>query len=431
MRNVIICICITICSCLSVSPTLAQLIQPSDLSYRGAFRLPEGSGDSDWTWSGDGMTYYPGGDPGGAGDGYPGSIFATGLDTEQYVSEISIPAPVISAAKNVEELPTAATLQTFHNIRGDLFGHLDFELPRAGLQYLPRQAGQDSDKLYFTWGQHQQQGATDPALGWCNLNLASPGSVGAWRIGDYLNQVTTDYLFEIPSSWASVHTPGKFLAAGRYQDGGQGGEGPAIFACGPWNDGNPPEGGSTIDAVPLLLYQNVEDENPRAMNDYHHSDEWSGGAWLTAGNRSAVIFVGTKGKGDCWYGNPAGPCHDCDNRGWWSTTFEGQIIFYNPADLAAVAAGRMAAYEPQPYATMNIDDVLFHITSSQQWYHVNAVSFDRERGHLYVFESLADVDDKSLVHVWSVEDGVSGRNSATGETGVGGLFRKLQEKWGL
>ncbi|MFQ5434657.1 MAG: hypothetical protein ACE5FD_07255, partial [Anaerolineae bacterium] len=50
----------------------AQLIQPPDLSYLGAFRLPEGSGGSSWEYSGYAMAFYPGGDPDGPDDGFPG-----------------------------------------------------------------------------------------------------------------------------------------------------------------------------------------------------------------------------------------------------------------------------------------------------------------------------------------------------------------------
>ncbi len=80
----------------------------------------------------------------------------------------------------------------------------------------------------------------------------------------------------------------------------------------------------------------------------------------------------------------------------------GQMIFYDPADLAAVARGEMEPYEPQPYATLEIDQYLYGVESTQRWYHVGAASFDRERGLLCVFEPLAD-GDKSLVHVWRVD----------------------------
>jgi hypothetical protein len=90
------------------------------------------------------MTYYSDGNPQGADDGYPGSIFAVGHDHHQYVSEINIPVPVVSPGKNLDELNTATTLQEFQDITGEMFGYL--EIPRAGLAYLPAQEGQTSGK---------------------------------------------------------------------------------------------------------------------------------------------------------------------------------------------------------------------------------------------------------------------------------------------
>ena len=104
--------------------TPAQLIEPTDLVYLGAFRLPDGPEEIGWEYSGAAMTYYPDGDPDGPADGYPGSVFGTGHDWNQYVSEISILVPIVSISKNVDELNTATTLQDFQNIRGGLFGEL-------------------------------------------------------------------------------------------------------------------------------------------------------------------------------------------------------------------------------------------------------------------------------------------------------------------
>ena len=61
----------------------------------------------------------------------------------------------------------------------------------------------------------------------------------------------------------------------------------------------------------------------------------------------------------------------------------------------------MQPWEPQPYAAMNLDDVLVHITGAQQKTHVAACAFDRDHLHFYMFEPLAD-GDKCIVHVWSV-----------------------------
>jgi hypothetical protein len=383
-------------------PLPTQLLQPEDLVYRGAFKLPGGSSDvKSWQWGGHAMTYYPDGNPEGPDDGYPGSIFAVGHAWEHQVSEISIPVPKISAAKNLKELNTAGTLQAFTDI-------LDvslLEIPRSGLEYLPKQGDQKTAKLHFCWGYHMQEDPPALTHGWCELDLKNPDIQRGWYLGGYStcirNMSTNDYLFEIPANWASEYVPGKRLATGRFRDGGWSGQGPSLFAIGPWVQGNPPPPGTALQNIPLLLYTSTCDfdaEN-HTMNDYHHSDEWSGGTWVTAGNKTAVVFAGTKGIGDCWYGNPDGPCLECENRGWWSTGFKGQFIFYDPADLADVALGKKKPYEPQPYAVLDIDEYLYNIRSSQQKEHLGAICFDRARGLLYVFEFRGD-GDKPLIHVW-------------------------------
>jgi hypothetical protein len=375
--------------------------------------LPEGSNETGWEYGGNAMTYYPDGDPNGPTDGFPGSLFGTGHDAEQQVSEVTIPVPVVSPGKSLNDLSTAGTLQGFRNIRAPLqIGPL--ELPRAGLTYLPKQGSQTTGKLHFCWGQHFQEEQA-VSHGWCELDLSNPKTAGGWYIGQQSNYSINDYLFAIPPAWAAANTPGKLLATGRFRDGGWSGQGPALFAYGPWNEGNPPPPNTRLHEVTLLLYTstlNPEAEQHR-MTGYHHADEWSGGAWLTAGDKSVVIFVGTKGTGDCWYGFANGvrwpdnppyppiPPPPNDDRGWWSTGFKGQFIFYNPDDLAAVAKGTRKLYDPQPYASLDVDKYLFSIRSGQQKHHLGDACFDRANRLLYVFELMAD-GEKPLVHVWRV-----------------------------
>ena len=394
-------------------PVPLQRLQPGDLTYRGAFRLPEASGASSWEYSGEAMAYYPDGDSIGPDDGYPGSIYGVGHDWDMCVSEINIPVPVISAGGNPQELNVADTLQPFRDVRAGV-GSLNVlqELPRVGMEYLGPQGGQSSGKLYLCWGAHFQEERERVASHmWCELNLT--GSRGAWWIGNYSPYSVNDYMFEIPQAWAEANTPGMRLATGRFRDGGWGGQGPALFACGPWNQGNPPVPDTVLTATPLLLYSSTATDQPpyHTMVDYHHADEWSGGAWLTAGDRAAVVFVGTKGTGRCWYGLPDGtvwpeePPYPPDpegQRGWWSSGFVGRMIFYDPSDLAAVARGAMQPWEPQPYASLDLDQHLHAVSSGQQKHHVRAACFDRVRGLLYMFEPLAD-GDRSIVHVWAIE----------------------------
>jgi hypothetical protein len=404
-----------------------NLLKPDDLVYQGAFRLPDSSGNSNWEYSGHALTHFPGGDPDGVDDGYPGSLFGAGHDHQLHISEISIPVPVIS--RNLEELNRATTLQPFADISNGMFVAENMVIPRLGLEFLRSQGNQTSDKLHFVWGQHIQ--AFEYSHGWAELNLLDPQPAGPWFFDGFTNYVTSDYLFEIPEAWADTYAPGMRLATGRAREGLWSGRGPALFAYAPWVDGNPPIPYTTLSTLkPLLLYGIQEPELPdivsdetMAVKDYRDSDHWMGGAWLTAAEKSAVIFVGTKAMGNAWYGFANGVVWDYDcaetnscpevpewpynDRGFWADDYEAQIIFYDPADLAAVATGSMETWEPQPYATMSILEVLYEPELNLGEYKrdfVGAAAFDREHGMLYVIERLAD-GYRSVIHVWSVNGG--------------------------
>lgn len=392
----------------------ASRLRPSDLVYRGAFRLPGESGGSSWEWSGDGLAYCADGDPGGAGDGYPGSLFGIGHDWQHYVSEVSIPAPVVSADKDPADLPRARTLQPFADVRGDLYPDLGTEIRRSDVEYLPAQGGQSSGKLYLGWGRHMQQDERNATHMWCQTDLSDPRPRGPWSVGGLEDYLTCDYLFTVDPAWAATNAPGKLLATGRFRDGGQAGMGPSILAIAPWQSGNPPAPGTRLPAVTLLRYDSVYTGAEHILDGYHHSDEWSGAAWLASAGgsgKSAVVFAGTKGTGDCWYGfsdgtvwpdePPYPPVPPDGDRGWWSTGFQGQLLFYDPADLAAVARGDLAADRPQPYAVLDLDPHLYHVTGEQQKYHAGALTFDRQHGRLFLIEPLAD-GERSIVHVWSL-----------------------------
>lgn len=431
------------------------LIAPSDLVYQGAFRLPQG-GERPHTFAygGNAMTFKPNGDPSGADDGFPGSLFITGHDRMAYgeltdgsqVAEIDIPAPLLSS--NLADLPIAGFLQSFHDVAAGFFTGLD-EIPRIAMQYLDTPA--TGPKIHLAWGQHLQPDPPAASHAWFSPDLSNPQTQGEWFIGDQDTERVNGFMFEIPAAWAAAYTQDRVLATGRFRDGGWGGMGPSLFAYRPWIDenGTPPPSGAHLDETVLLRYASALDsENiEHCLDGYQHPDEWEGGAWITTGSgKSAVIFAGTKSLGaKYWYGyvNPAGPEYPCvdqdvvgmfpvcrladgtpcppedlvecqghaDYRGWWSTNFVAQIIFYDPADLARVASGEIESWEPQPYTVMDLEQYLFHNpagvdeemlgTGVQRRNRIGDVAFDRLNGILYVLELYAD-DAQPVVHVWRV-----------------------------
>ncbi|MCJ7716973.1 MAG: hypothetical protein MUO54_10710 [Anaerolineales bacterium] len=403
-------------------PSTGTLIQPEDFVYLGFFRLPEPSGESDWDYSGHGLTYYPDGDPAGDDDGFPGSLFGYGHDHQLHVSEINIPEPVVS--KNLGEANTAGTLQSFADITGGIFNTEEMTIPRAGLVYM----ADPEPRLHFAFGQHIQD--FESSHGWAALDLSNPEAKGAWVFDGYTNYVTNDYLFEIPHLWSELISTSPLIASGRAREGLWSGRGPALFAYPVGDLSKPKPAGSTLgEVIPLLLYGEQQPGQPdlissssQAVMDYHEADHWWGGAWLTAGDGSAVVFAGTKALGEEWYGFANGVVweHDCaeqtpstcpdlpewpyDDRGFWAEEYQAQLIFYDPAHLVGVAQGEYESWQPQPYATLVLDDYLLDPTLNLMEYKrdlVGAAAFDRIHGLYYIFERLAD-EYRSIVHVWQI-----------------------------
>lgn len=428
------------------------VIQPDDLTYLGAFRLPDdGLRPRTFEYGGNAMTFRPG--PDLANDGFPGSLFISGHDRMPYgeltdggqLAEVSIPAPALSS--NVADLPQAEFLQNFHDVLAGRFREID-DIPRIGLLYLDTPPS--GPRLHVTWGQHIEPDPTLPTHAWLAPDLSNPDFQGEWFIAGQSWYSVNDYMFEIPVDWGSTYLDGRIIATGRFKDGGWSGMGPALIAYRPWDtNGNPPNAGASIQATPLLRYADSTETDAieRCLSGYQHPDEWSGGAWLMMpSGKSAVLFAGAKSLGiKYWYGyvNPAGPelscvdgdvtdfvtCRMADGspcppqdfkecaghngiRGWWTTRWETQFIFYDPADLARVASGEIAPWQPQPYAIMNIDERMFFNPSgveldmlgsgSQRRYRLGDVAYDRTNGLLYVLELFAD-GAKPVVHVWRVE----------------------------
>lgn len=441
-----------------LAPPSETALDPANLMYLGAFRLPGGEDPPQtFAYGGNAMTFNPDGDPNGEADSFPGSLFVMGHDRIAYgglpdgnqVAEISIPTPLSS--RSIADLPTAGFIQDFTDVTAGYFTDLE-EIPKVGLQYLNQP--ETGPKIHLAWGQHLQPQDV-PSHAWFNPDLTDPELQGAWFIGEQNLYSVNGYMFDIPVEWADAFVGGRMLATGRMRDGGQGGMGPTLFAYRPWQeDGSAPAPGTHLEEIPLLLYENIYDSESfeRTMNGYQHPDEWEGGAWITtASGEAAVLFAGTKSTGEqYWYGymHPDGPQHACVDahvvdevlcrmadgslcpqedlagccnedagtcpsyRGWWSTRFDAQFILYDPNALAQVAQGLLEPWQPQPYAVVDIDEHLYFnppewdlITlgwGDQRRYRIGDVAYDREHGLLYVLELYAD-GAMPIVHVWSVE----------------------------
>jgi hypothetical protein len=359
-----------------------------DIVYRGAFKLPGSSGTLEygrWGYGGYGLAYYPLGDAGGGADGYPGSLFGRGHVYDWAVSEINIPAPVISPEKDQAALNTAITLQPFTRV--DTFSHESLSIPIGGMAYLPKQGNQQSDKLYYIWGSNYNWSKI-PSHSASELTLSDPQTQGWWYVGGadghppYYS--TVFYLFDIPQAWADHYTGGKMLLTGGTRSGAYNGFGTAMFAIGPWQDGNPPPFEAELSYTTLLEYGQVSGVNTQDGREV--VDQFHGGAWITWGGKTAVLLVGNKGAGEVSY-----------SGGYTPSLYWPVFLLYDPADLAAVVTGSKAAHEPQPYAMLDVSEYFFTEQPT-----LRGVAYDRAHGLLYIYEYN---QESPLIHVFQIAPG--------------------------
>ncbi|MCP3874218.1 MAG: hypothetical protein GY699_13815 [Desulfobacteraceae bacterium] len=423
-----------------------SLIYPENFSYMGAFKLPGNEGrDQSFSYGGYAMTYASLNDGSLYIMGHPRLAYGE-FDNGNQVAQVTIPKLIQS--KDVSQLKTASFLQNFVNIRGNLFKPYA-EIPQVGMAYLD--IPQTGKKIHVCWGQHFHESPEEKVSthAWFNPDLSSSNIQGGWLIGSRSYYSTNAYLFEIEKEFADQYLGGRYLATGRFRDGGWSGMGPVIFAYAPWQSGNPPAAGTRLKEKVLLLYQSSKTHANigNNMNNYQHADDWAGGAWLSsASKRSAVVFAGTKGTGSkYWYGwrNPKGELYPCvetafvnqfvtcrnddgspcpkndlngcanhdDSRGWWSSKFNAAIIFYDPDELAKVALGEKRPSAPQSYATLYIDEFLILQQGieeamlgkgNQRISRIGSIAYDREKHRLFVLEPFAD-GTKPIIHVFRIK----------------------------
>ena len=150
-----------------------------------------------------------------------------------------------------------------------------------------------------------------------------------------------------------------------------------MFAYNSWENGT----GPTLATTPMLLYP----FEVRAIPDHKNPDESEWGVWVEVGDNSAVLIVGRKSLGPEGYVLPqAGDCSQ--HQGYHGDPYQPQILFYDPADLAAVAQGQINAWDVAPYVRTALDKDLIETC---EWF-LKGATFDPENRFLYLLQSNAD-----------------------------------------
>jgi hypothetical protein len=399
------------------APSDPTLIYPDAISYLGAFRLEErwAPNYSTWEYSNGPLAYYPQGDAMGPEDGYPGSLFMAAHVYASKVAELDIPAPVKS--RTVDGLPVARVLQRMTDVTASLPDKNGFIM---GMTYVPSQ-----DRIYFTHGSDYSDSDCDPSnsppgLGSFKPTLSNPDTKGLWFIaadGATLHPFTSlRYIMEIPQPWADENLQGRSLATGRHR--GWCPEGTNLYASAPWAERKVLRSGTTVSAATLMQFGDFPD-TAKWSKEHSSANAYQGGAWLTSGEKAAVIISGIidYDRDRSYYGyenwkharqcDPNPKAAGCTGqRGWRAANPKPAFLFYRPRDLADVANGLKRPWEVEWYAKLDLSSYMLRrylptmLTTGADAEDI-LMTFDRSRGLIYVSESFAD-GPKPVVHVFKV-----------------------------
>lgn len=395
----------------------AKLLNPwKDFAYAGGFRLPVTS-SFDWSWASAGLAWRPDGNPGrNAATELPGSLYALSR-TQTGVGAFTIPKPVNS--RRLSDWPRARTLIPVRNLWPAVYGGSTIppggaDWAVASLAYHPGGNGV-GPRLYYGICNFFGTDPASPSHGWFDLALTA--GHGAWHIGgrppnNVSPSLTARYACAIPQAWADRHARGRSLLVGNnFLSGGpENRNGPNVYAIAPWASGSLPGNGAALPATRLLQYSPIGEITHQVPN-WRIDRNAEGAAWIEKGGKSALAISYRRPMGDGWYGDTAGnnftfyniPAPPSDEEGAGATRWRNELMLYNPADLAAVAAGTKAPWEPLPYATYDLGQ--YSLVANVPAPMAGAICY-ADNGYLFYIEPNGDAGgaagENGLIHVFKV-----------------------------
>ena len=378
------------------TPSGARLLQLSDFSYVGAFRLPSaGANSDDFSFGGMPVAFNP-----GANSLFIGSHRGG-------VAEVTIPTPIGSAV--VAELPVAAYRQLFAD---PTEGHLS-QIAGDGVSIdgLLVSDGRLYGTAFIYYDALNSQTVSHYSR---SLDLIERSFRGMYSVGEKgKTGFVSGYMAAVPPEWQA--SLGGVAITGQccIPIVSRTSWGPAAFAWNPASLGT----SNPLPVMPLLYY----------TSDHATLGTWAGssptygattamgGVAIIAGTRTA-LFIGRNGTGPFCYGNGTSErqlagsrgldgevyCYDpvSSDKGQHAYPYNYQIWAYDLNDLAAVKAGRKKPWEPKPYGTWPLD---LRIPAAVT--QIGGVGYDPVRQRLYLSQMQADQDGyayRPLIHVFQI-----------------------------
>ena len=389
----------------SAAPGSEPLIQPGNLVYQGAFRVPDG------TFGSSPLATFEYGGTALAFNASHNSLFLVGHDSGQLVAEIGIP-PLVNST-NISDLNTATVLQPFADPTGGTLATVNpgGTIKIGGL--LPY-----NDRLYLTAfdyydgvnTQVRSHFITDPNFSLTNVN--GPYQVGEPGFCLTSNQLCAGfvdgYMTNIPLDWQAALGGPVLSGQCCIPVIGRTSSGPAAVTIDPGQLGLT----APLPVTPQVFYPLAY---PTLGTFYTDSAYFNGssevkGLVFPSGTRS-LLFFGRHGLGPFCYGEgtsdptlaglatPDGSiyCYDPTSiyKGTHGYPYAYYVWAYDASQLAGVAGGN--PWNPTPYAVWSLT-LPFGIADA----HILGATYDAASGRIFLSEAKGDVNALPVIHVFSV-----------------------------
>lgn len=346
------------------------LLHASDLSYLGAFQVPnQDNSGSSLGYAGHALSYNPANH----------SLFYGGHDWYQQLCEIGIP-PTIALTQ------TASVLQDCDDVTEGRLGLIDEGTIKLGGTL------RHNDRLIVSaYTYYDADGNQAVSHFASELDLSQAGDIqGPYQVGDWAG-IVSGYMAPIPLEWqAALGGPAltgncclSIISRTSY--------GPAVSVFDPDQVGVV----EPISATHLLHYPA---SHPLAEWDatgpYFNGSTNIVGVAMLPGTRTALFF-GRHGIGEFCYGTGEN-CGDpvSPYQGTHAYPYVHQVWAYDVDDLVAVKEGTLEPWEVMPYEIWRLDEM--DDTGSAT---IAGAAFDPASGRVYITESYGE---NPAVHVYQI-----------------------------
>jgi len=368
---------------------MAGLIHQSDLTYLGAFDVPQGTiGPSTFEYGGTALAYNPA----------HNSLFMVGHDWDQDVAEVAIPPLRTGSLSN---LATAAVLQPFNSVLSRIPNQtLDEGIKIGGLMV-------NGNRLIGTAYEYydSDDDAVDSHFTLSSTNLASAQVGGMYQVGNIGGGFVGGYMTHVPAEWQDELGTSYLTGQAGLSIISRTSVGPAPFGFDPTLLGAQP-----APAERLLMYTLA---HPLAVettqNPLFNTTTEIRGIVFPEGT-DTVLFIGSHGTGPWWYGLPdERGYHDPyrPDKGPHAPEYEYQVWAYNVHDLIAVKNGEKQFWQVRPYDVWDFD-----LPYPEGGKHIGGVAYDAASGRLYISQQFAN-GAYPVIHAFQIGAGLSLTNTRT------------------